>query len=114
MTDTTTNKLETLDNDGTLDVFHGVYTLGRGPDAPEFDRFGEWTGRGREPTSAEYLAASDCADEVLVAFYQEQEAVDAARGWEEVDESPDDAGREDEWAQWDALDDDDRLYFASF
>lgn len=108
---TTANKLETLDNDGTLDVFHGVYRLNKGPDAPEFDRFGEWTGRGREPTSAECLAASDCADEVLVAFYQEQEAVDAARGWEQVDGGP---RREDEWAEWDSLSDDDRLHFSTF
>ena len=111
--DRTTNKLETLETEGTLDVFHGVYRLTKDPDSPEFDRHGEWTGRGRMPTVAEALAAEDYADEVLVAYMMEVDAMDAARGWEEVDESPDDAGREDEWTEWDAMEEDDRLFFAT-
>ena len=65
---------------------------------PQFDKYGEWIG-GREPTPSEQRAAEERADEVLVVFWQ------AADGG---------ARREDEWAEWDALSDDDRLHFGTF
>lgn len=67
-------------------------------DTPVFDDFGEWIG-GREPTRAEQIAAWDRADAIVVAE------------WEKVDGG---ARREDEWAEWDALSDAERLHFASF
>lgn len=75
-----------------------TFSLGRGPNAPIFDRDGEWIG-GREPTAEEFRLAEDCADALLV------------KRWQEVDGG---ARREDQWAEWDALSDDDRLLFGTF
>jgi hypothetical protein len=89
MTNNNTNIATTTTTNATIDSLNldastGVFSLNHDRLAPVFDRYGEWIG-GREPTMEEASVAKDCADEVQMAFWEEQDALEAAQGRDHAD-----------------------------